>query len=1422
MAGTGMPSQPRPATAIERDGTSQADRALPALDPGYVAVDERGLSELLSFARAYGKELRYFDAQNQPAGDWRDFIPDSLSLDQVLAFIENPAAFSPATTPELFRPHFVLFLVFLKLLDRSRQTINTLTARHLDYYYRRYLRLLHQPSVPDRVNLIIDLARGARSVLLPRGTLLNAGPDQAGVDRMYATDRDLIVHRAQVAALRSLYVDCQRTTLRQAPLRHSNDKERSCELMFRIALGDPLPALPDGRSVDYACLLSLRVALRQSESQTGLPIPVLRDLLNRLALRPAPPAEWDEINAKIEIAGRAKRGDASFSIDRSSQDFMGNLQRAVGMIDLSTLPEIDRVDDLYDQRGRSDVQAYVRQVLYFQDQADFLRMMQLKRRFDGEWAEINRLLQEAGRHKRGSSSFALVVTQPDAFDNNLMSALGLSRSALDAYAALVRQVEDAFCLPAELFALAIEEISEKPIEQWEQCFQLLEEASRERLRRQRREVLRAMRAAVPPARLIDLIRQALGESASDAEDASALDRLVPYLGQSNTDKLTALEAEGSWDRIIGLLELAWRSREGEPQAEQQEWMNIYPAVDARTVQLEDSAAGAADASSTPRFAAFGSARPTTTPTPVPAPVLGWALSSPLLFLREGVRTITLTLGFAPTARALSDLFSREGELAVQCELSTAAGFVPCTLATPRYGAYSTLTATQPGSDCQAVQLVLSLDEAADAVVPLPSTSAEVQSPYPVLRLMLRSIFSAKAGQHRASYPELSQLRLLTAHIQVDVSGLRSLQIQNDESTLDAKKPFEPFGSQPAVGSRLLLGHRELVAKDLDLLRLSWQWLGAPASLSTYYSGYGLGSTTEFTARLCVIDRSRETTLQAAVPLFGSTGSAPVSLAAGPAPRVNPQQAAALLAREEAPDEDLLLWDRCLALELNAPDFQHASYPIVASSKALALTAATAQGSSITASDYLVRPPYTPKLKSLSVGYRASLELRFDSERADRSLHRVLHIHPFGFCDIEAERDDAAGLPLLPPYASDGELYLGLQDLAPPQTVSIFFQVAEGSADPDLPQQPIRWSYLSGDRWLPLDRHIVSDTTRGLRNSGIVELALPAHTASTRLRDPLYWIRASIARDTRAVCDIVGVHTQAVSATFVDRGNAPEHFRDPLPAGSITQLAKAVREVAAVRQPYTSYGGRMAETDATWAVRSSERLRHKGRALTPWDYERLALQRFPELHKVKCIPAPPDQPGRVRVIVIPNIRNKLPFEPFAPKAPANLLAEVRDYLQQCAPSSAEIEVKNAHYVAVRVRLGVRFRSDGNEAFYKDQLSADLNRFLSPWAYEEGADIALGGKIYASRIVDFVDRLPYVDYVAGIKLFRSEDGVAFRPVPRPGVTDGEGYAVAADRPDAVLVAAREHQFDALSDATYAENLVTGIDFMKLEFDFIVSEG
>jgi len=244
---------------------------------------------------------------------------------------------------------------------------------------------------------------------------------------------------------------------------------------------------------------------------------------------------------------------------------------------------------------------------------------------------------------------------------------------------------------------------------------------------------------------------------------------------------------------------------------------------------------------------------------------------------------------------------------------------------------------------------------------------------------------------------------------------------------------------------------------------------------------------------------------------------------------------------------------------------------------------------------------------------------------------------------------------------------------------------------------------------------------------------------------------------------------------------------------------------------SSTGGKPAERPEQLDTRVSERLRHKDRALTAWDHERLVLHAFPQIYKARCMAAP----GGVDVIVIPDIRALHPSDTFAPRAPANLLAAIQGYLAARAPASARVRVRNARYVSVQIRLGVRFRDGIDEGFAQRRLNDELVRFLSPWAFDEGAEITIGGRIYANSILDFVDRRDYVDYVAEIKLFRSAGGEDYDLVPP---VQGE-YHVATDRPDQVLVAARQHYFDVIPDTGFQQVSFTGINYTRLELDFIV---
>lgn len=103
------------------------------------------------------------------------------------------------------QPHYALFLAFLRLFVYARNEANTLTGRHLDFYYREVLRLQEKPAEPGRALLLVELAKQASQHLFPAGELFQAGKDDTGKDAFFANDRDMVANQAKVASLRTVY-----------------------------------------------------------------------------------------------------------------------------------------------------------------------------------------------------------------------------------------------------------------------------------------------------------------------------------------------------------------------------------------------------------------------------------------------------------------------------------------------------------------------------------------------------------------------------------------------------------------------------------------------------------------------------------------------------------------------------------------------------------------------------------------------------------------------------------------------------------------------------------------------------------------------------------------------------------------------------------------------------------------------------------------------------------------------------------------------------------------------------------------------------------------------------------------------------------------------------------------------------------------
>ncbi|NVB43290.1 baseplate J/gp47 family protein [Pseudenhygromyxa sp. WMMC2535] len=1443
--------------AAKRDGASQARRRLPALAPDYARVDERGDAELLTFARAHARELRFYDLDGAPTGDWRGLLEtEGVSLEQIVAYLDDPTSASPAAAQWLSRPHLAVFLTFLRLLGHAREQLNGLTARHLDYYYEQVLGLRRREASPDRVAVLVELPPSVSRARLPAGTEFSAGEDASGQPRIYRSQADFYASAAQVADLRAVYVDYDIVDLEAL----ANDRDLSeperFTAMLELALGQPRPGDPVPKlrnrvvNVNYVAARQQRVDF--APEQLHLEHHELRTLMNLRARRgDAADEEWARINALLGVED-----------PEDPRDFTANLEAVAGELDYAGLPLVESIDDLYERRQREDCAAFIAAQLPF-GRENFEALMRIKQRIDGEWAELSRLLARAGRRKRDALSFDLEAAvedyDPTDFAANFAAALGEPEwpdgsADLDQYFALVQELEAHLATGAERISRMARIANRAKLQttteaDWARLAQLMREARRERVLASRRAEIASQRAGFSGQRAlarstsfaldIDIGEDdpepewsaLLSQASEHLEDTQLelLDRYHAQLGDADAAKLLG------WSDADRILELCWRNREGLEldAAERVSWRNLYAHEDVTALTVDSGA-------DTPRWKTFGQRRPAASVERVPAPVIGAALRSPLLELRSGVRRIDLTMGFEVEGFDLAQIDAALENDALAVEVSTADGWVELEFETFQSGGggpgedYATLIAgkRQPDEDRPALSLELRADERVAAFAPLADSGER----WPSLRLMLRQHWDEASASYRSHADAFSGLHLCAVHLKVSVDGLQALRLRSDERKLDPAKPFEPFGRSPAAGARLYLSHPELARPRLDRLTLDIEWMGLPEDLLAHYHNYPQTELDDFSATLSMIDQHVELGLLDAA-LFEAGQDQP-DLALGTRKLEIDDLPKRVAAANSSLDyqarldvgelADIRDEPRHFVLELGPGDFGHGRYPVLASHKSRALAAAIARGeppAEDALAEYEVNAPYTPKIKRLRAGYVASFELRFDGlpELGTSGEDSLLHIHPFGVCaspTLVETNIGPRGPRLLPHYPDAGELYIGLEGVSAPQRLSLLMQLADGSADPDRAAPSPRWSVLDGDRWRELDAGLISDGTQGLLGAGIVDLELPAVAPSTRMPSDRYWLRVAIDRYPDAACDTLALHTQALELSFEDRQNDPSHYDEPLPVDSVTRLVQPRAEIAALAQPYTSYAGRPPERAEHFHTRVSERLRHKQRASTPWDYEHLVLERFPAIFKAKCLRATnaPGGKGGVRVVVVPDIRKSLPRDPFSPKAPSSLLAEIGDYLRGRAPDHVRVEVRNPRYIAVMVRLGVRFDEGVDERWAARQLIDDLNRFLSPWAYDEGAELSIGARIYANSIIDFVDRRDYIDFVAELKLFRSDDGQDFDIVPDLSSGSGEGYFVGCERDDEILVAARDHQIDIIPER-YQQEAFTGLEHMKLELDFIV---
>lgn len=748
---------------------------------------------------------------------------------------------------------------------------------------------------------------------------------------------------------------------------------------------------------------------------------------------------------------------------------------------------------------------------------------------------------------------------------------------------------------------------------------------------------------------------------------------------------------------------------------------------------------------------------------MPKAQLGFALASHYLYLTEGERKVLIRLVTNPA----SILVGKQ----IECWLT---------------GEKEWIRAESPVISSTGKKLSDNLTSCTEISFTIPGSvpaivnyNAAVHGGSFNCALPILKIYLVNADDSLYEYDLLKDATVSMVEIRVEVGmdggynqkGLKNLLLANDAGPVDASKPFMPFGNQPAKDSSLVIGHKEIFSKKNAAIKLNIEWADLPTLESTIkYFTNSLGTSTPyaqvyFQSEGVWKSNLDDSSISLSEYMFNGVAKHKQMFPDGqPVPESAIRDYA-----DEYTVQDASTINGFLRLSL-ASSFGHSDYILDFATFMLE------KNPEITPKTITVEPvePYTPKIKSLYASYSAfSVNNIAESTSYPGRDIMLFHLNPFGESEQHKFLQPTEEIFLLPQFTHIsegiqqehiGEFYIGFEKLEPGQAVNVLFQVMEGTTDPKLakPEQHVHWSYLGSNRWIDFKSDEYSDNTLDLVQSGIVSFSIPkgATTTNTLLPSGLTWIRASITEAAEAVCKLLSVDAQASVATFADQGNAEDFLDNPLAAGTISKLKNPDASVKKLSQLYPSFGGRQKESDDHFYIRVSERLRHKARAITVWDYEHLVLEAFPEIYKVKCLNHTQLEggvynevrPGYVSLVTIPFLQNRNDADPLKPYTQQSTLTNIENYLTKRTSCFVKIHAGQPQFEEIRMEFSLKLADAYKDfTFYSNQLREEITQFLSPWAFGDSSQLDFGGKVVKSALIDFIEERYYVDYITDVYMY-----------------------------------------------------------------------
>jgi hypothetical protein len=823
--------------------------------------------------------------------------------------------------------------------------------------------------------------------------------------------------------------------------------------------------------------------------------------------------------------------------------------------------------------------------------------------------------------------------------------------------------------------------------------------------------------------------------------------------------------------------------------------------------------------------------------------IGLAVASPILLLQEGIRECELILNFdlksMSTLLTFLERYTETQELtfdrafymlfyrAFNISLSSSSGWYHVT----------DFKLVPPTSVIDSFKISFTLPMGAPAIIPMSADFFEkteivlYDSEWPVLKMCLTN------AKSMFMYSYLKDLIISECNIRVSVQGIKNLEVYNDMGKLDTSNPFYPFGSTPVLGSNVLIGNDEIYKKNIKEISIELGWYNLPRTkggFKTYYQEYDptLENDSFQVAVTALSDYEFHPDINGTAEqhsLFSTTveeeGELPVI---APVTKIEGLNIGRLKIKPDFSSAALIPFNNkaksgYIKMELVGPamGFGQAIYPTLFSSKIIK--------SIKSAQVELPNAPYVPQLKSITLNYTATTKIDFHLSSFVKSEplanEKIFSIHPFGVQPIFKNRV-VTNDHFLPLYNHSGYVFLGLDRLLPnePLTIHFVFEASIGNEfSMELPV--IEWFYISDDQWIAFGKNdLIFDTTDRFTTTGIVKLLMPKaiSNSNTILPSDKYWIVAAIKGGINLVGKLKGVYTQALRLSWVPHKEGAL-WNHHLPANTINSFLQTKTEIAAVIQPSPSFGGRHAEQLSSFHTRVSERLRHRGRCVTTWDYERMILEQFPYVHQVKCI-SPIEYPedvkaGTVILVVRPASGMSSDFTP--PRFNYSILQRIKEYVSQYTSPFVQIQVINPVYEEVKITASIKLRNSAQKGTVIENLNRSLIDFISPWYNDVLQEMCFCGSINMDDLEIFIRTRPDISYVTKLSMvvlhysdtnYTLSDSVA-APIDKK--------IVYASNPWSVLIPMKNHMIDVIDTNEYINPNHAAIENLRIGNEFVLVE-